>query len=189
MLLPIHQHSLIPVSEPNLSFTSFCPSYHDRWQRHLQVMFPLLLSAIAIGAGTAMISKTHVDVDLDGDRMVARAIEMLDLKSKLDNADGALRDTLLELRVNSAELTAQALQSSQRLTDDIHGTLACVNILLLISGLWLVLRFFAWMVWVWRGDKAKAHQPVVFLLGPGVKGMALSAGESSGIVQTVCSRS
>ena len=152
-------------------------------------MFPLLLGAIAIGAGTAMISKTHVDVDLDGDRMVARAIEMLDLKRKLDNADGALHDTLLELRVNSAELTAQALQSSQRLTDDIHGTLACVNILLLILMLWLVLRFFAWMVWMWRGDKGKTQQSVVFLLEPGVKVMSVSAGEPSGTVQAVCGRS
>ena len=151
-------------------------------------MFPLLLGAIAIGAGTAMISKTHVDVDLNGDRMVARAIEMLDLKRKLDNADGALQDTLLELRVNSAELTAQALQNSQSITDDIHGTLACMNLLLLILVLWFVLRIIAWVIWMWRGDKEKTQQPIVFLLDPGVKVHALSAGETSSSVQTVCSR-
>lgn len=127
-------------------------------------MFPLILGAIAFGAGTAIISNANVDVDVDGDQMVIRAIEMLDLKRKLDLAEDALNLTLNEL----------------------HATLVWVRVLLLIIGVWFALSIFAWVVWVGTGDKGKPCKPDVFLLGPGVEARALSAGESGRTVHMVC---
>lgn len=149
-------------------------------------MFPLLFGAIIAGAGTAFVSKTRVNVDVNSDQMVARAIEMLGLREKLDLADSALRDTLLELRMNSAELTAQGMESLQSITDDLHGTLACVRVLLLVVGVWYVLRMTAWAIWMCMGVKEKKHEPtVILLLGSGAELRALSVG-ALGTVQAVC---
>ena len=149
-------------------------------------MFPLLLGALAIGAGTAVFSRSAVNVDVDGDRMVARAIEMLGLKEKINMADSALHDTLLDIRVNSADLTAQGLLSMQRVTDDVHETLALARILLLVVAVWYTLKMLAWAVWVWRGDREKKQEPVVILLlGSGVEAGGLSIG-TPGNIQAVC---
>ncbi|KZT67415.1 hypothetical protein DAEQUDRAFT_390878 [Daedalea quercina L-15889] len=146
-------------------------------------MFPLLLGVLAFGAGTTFLTRVHHDIDIDGDRMVAQAIQMLGLKEKLDAADGALRDVLVEVRADSAALTAQGVDSLKSVTEDVHNTLDCVRILLLIVGLWYVLRMLVWAVWFWRGDKEKKQEPVMLVvLGSGAETRALGVGES-GVIQ------
>ncbi|KAH9928353.1 uncharacterized protein B0H18DRAFT_1118036 [Fomitopsis serialis] len=123
-------------------------------------MFPLLIPLV-FGAGAAFLSNVQhdvdVNVDLDGDRMVARAIEILELKKRLDTAEGAL-----------------------------HDTLVCVRLLLLVVCMWYVVRAVMWAVWCWRGEREKGREPVVYVvLGAGVGARALEAGELADL-QLVC---